>query len=241
MSKTFFISDVHLTAEDTPEEKEKEKKLLSFLKYFERNGERLIIVGDLFDFWFEYRTVIPRGHTRLLCALLNLKEQHKELHYVTGNHDFWMRDFLSSEFKMNIHQDNFSMLIDGKKFFIFHGDGTAKNDRGYRILKKIFRNKTNIFLYSLLHPDIGIPFAKWISSLSRKHTDQEEPPDDSDYLEKATQLFGNGFDYVLCGHLHYPKFQTFGNKIYVNLGDWINHFTYGEFENAKLNLKTWNT
>jgi UDP-2,3-diacylglucosamine hydrolase len=168
-----------------------------------------------------------------------LANQGKEIHYITGNHDFWMRDYLSSEFKIKIHLDKFTLSIGGKNFYIFHGDGLTKKDWGYRFLKKIFRNKYNILLYSLVHPDIGIPFAKWISNLSRQHTSQNSPPDDKDYLNKAFHLFENGYDYVICGHLHFPTFKKFEQKIYINLGDWINHFTYAEYKNNKLELKKW--
>ncbi len=241
MGKIFFISDVHLTTNYSKSEKQKEKRLLSFLDYVSHYGDRLFIVGDLFDFWFEYRTVIPRGYTNILCSLARLRELDKEIHYITGNHDFWMKDFLSQELKINIHIDNFDYMVENKKFYIFHGDGIAKNDRGYRLLKKIFRNKINIFLYSLIHPDIGIPLAKWISSLSRKHTFKDNAPQDLDYIQKAIKKFKQGYDFVICGHLHWPKYLTFGQKVYVNLGDWITHFSYAEYEDQQIKLLTWKT
>jgi UDP-2,3-diacylglucosamine hydrolase len=239
MPKSFFISDVHLTANHSELEKTKEKKLLSFLDYCAKYGERLIIVGDLFDFWFEYRTVIPRGFSRIFCALARLSDLQKDVHYITGNHDFWMRNYLTSEFQVHLHFDKFTPVIDQKKFYIFHGDGLAKNDYGYRILKKIFRNKINIFLYSLLHPDIGIPLAKRVSALSRKHTSKDGLPEDQDYFNKATDLFNEGYDIVVCGHLHSPKIKKVAQKTYLNLGDWIEHFTFAEYENGDLSLKTW--
>lgn len=239
MGSTFFISDVHLGMNRKKSEKLKERRLLSFLDYVAQYGERLFIVGDLFDFWFEYRTAIPIGFTSVLCALAQLRELGKEMHYIAGNHDFWMRNFLKNEFGITIHYDDVSTIIENRKFYLSHGDGLNKKDVGYRILKKVFRNRVNIFLYSLIHPDIGIPFAKWISSLSRKHTDSTAKLNDSDYIRAALQKFEAGYDYVIFGHLHTPKYQTFGQKVYINLGDWIEHFTYAEFDGENLKLLSW--
>ena len=239
MNSTFFISDVHLGMMPVKAEKWKERKLLAFLDHVAANGESLFIVGDLFDFWFEYRTVIPRGYTRVLCALSHLSELGKELHYIAGNHDFWMRDFLARELNFHIHMEPLDITIRGKRFYIHHGDGIASHDKGYRFLKRIFRNKINIFLYSLLHPDIGIPLAKWVSSLSRQHTTPQGVPDDTDYLQLAIQKFQEGFDFVIMGHLHMPNYQVIGEKVYMNLGDWIDHFTYGVFDGRELHLLRW--
>ncbi len=239
MGLSYFISDVHLGMANTKSERVKERKLLSFLDHVATTGDRLFIVGDLFDFWFEYRTVIPRGYTRVLCALNHLNELGKELHYIAGNHDFWMRDFLSREMHFRIHMDPLDCIVENKRFYINHGDGIARKDRGYRLLRRIFRNKINIFLYSLIHPDIGIPFAKWISSLSREHTAHGGVPNDTDYLQLAIEKFQEGFDFVVMGHLHMPNYQIIGEKVYVNLGDWIDHFTYAVFDGDSLELKRW--
>jgi UDP-2,3-diacylglucosamine hydrolase len=239
MQSTFFISDVHLGSSSAKKERIKEKRLISFLEYVAQNGERLFIVGDLFDFWFEYRSVIPKGYTGILCALSQLSDLGKEMHYIAGNHDFWMKDYLNKEFGIQIHFDELYYTINGKRFYLFHGDGIAKHDWGYRLLKRIFRNKFNIFLYSLVHPDLGIPLAKWVSSLSRQHTQPDGPPEDIDYIEKALEKFEEGCDYAIFGHLHYPKFQQFGQKVYVNLGDWIENFTYAEYDGTELKLLNW--
>ncbi len=239
MASSFFISDAHLGASTLKTEKMKEEKLLSFFDYISQNGERLFIVGDLFDFWFEYRTVIPKGYTRILSGLSRLFELGMEMHYIAGNHDFWMKNYLTHELGIIMHFDDLEYTIRKKKFYIFHGDGLAKNDVGYRLLKRIFRNRLNIFLYSLLHPDLGIPLARWVSSLSRKHTRQDLPPNDEDYLKLALKKFEEGFDYAIFGHLHSPKIQEFGQKIYVNLGDWIENFSYAEFDGRDLKLLEW--
>ncbi|HFE64838.1 hypothetical protein B1H10_01605 [candidate division KSB1 bacterium 4484_188] len=240
MGNSYFISDVHFGTKYSKSEKIKENSLLSFFDHVSQYGDRLFIVGDLFDFWFEYRQTIPRGYSRILCGLSNLRELGKEMHYIAGNHDFWMRDFLKKELNINLHFDELNYQLEGKKFYIFHGDGVAKGERGYRFLKKIFRNKINIFLYSLIHPDIGIPLAKWVSGLSRQHTANNQTPDETDYINLALRKFEEGFDYFIFGHLHAPRYQLFGQKVYLNLGDWINHFTYAVFDGEKIQLLSWN-
>lgn len=240
MGKTFFFSDVHLGAGNADTEKIKQKKLLSFLDYVAENGERLFILGDLFEFWFEYRTVIPRGYISVFSALERLQERGIDLHYVAGNHDLWVRDFWTEEMSVRVHFKPIEYTISGKRFFLHHGDGVFKKDRTYRLLKRVFRNRTNIFLYSLLHPDVGIPLAKWAANLSRNHQ-KDEPFEDDDYRELAAKKFSDGFDYAIFGHLHHPLLEDFGNKFYVNLGDWMGHFTYGVFDGEKFQLLKWDS
>ncbi len=239
MNKAYFFSDVHLGMSSSKSERIKEKRLLAFLDHVAADADYVFIVGDLFDFWFEYRTVIPRGYTRVLSALHNLRELGKEMHYIAGNHDFWMRDYLSKELDIQVHFDALEIALGEKRFYIHHGDGIAKHDKGYRLLKRVFRNPVSIFLYSVIHPDLGIPLAKWVSNLSRNHTGRQGPPDDRDYRELAQQQFLEGFDYVIFGHLHTPNLQTFGKKVYVNLGDWIEHFTYAVFDGQNMHLEKW--
>jgi UDP-2,3-diacylglucosamine hydrolase len=239
MASTFFFSDAHLGASPLKTERIKEQKLLSFFEHVAQNGERLFIVGDLFDFWFEYRSVIPKGYSRVLCGLGRLSDLGTEMHYIAGNHDFWMRSYLPSEFGIQMHFDEVEYTIAGKRFYLNHGDGLARDDWSYRLLKRIFRNRINIFLYSLLHPDLGIPLARWVSSLSRRHTRQDKPPADQDYINKALVKFEQGFDCAVFGHLHSPRFQEFGQKIYINLGDWIENFSYAEFDGKEIRLLEW--
>jgi len=240
MAKSFFFSDAHLGTRKSKSEKERQNKVLEFLDHVAREGKQLFIVGDLFDFWFEYRSTIPRGYTHILAALIRLRALDIEIHYIAGNHDFWMRDFLTTELDIPVHFDFLAHSLNGKKFFIQHGDGLSKKDVGYRMLKKIFRNKFNIFLYGLLHPDIGIPIAKAISSLSRKHSSQKENSrDDSDYLDTAIKRLNEGYDFVVLGHLHQPCIKNINRKTYINLGDWITHFTYAVFDGKELRLLKW--
>lgn len=239
MKNTYFISDAHIGTPEKELEALKEQKLLSFLEHVGENGQRLFIVGDLFDFWFEYKTVIPRGYTSILYSLWRLKNIGVELHYLAGNHDFWMQDYLPKELGIRLHFDELDYTINGKRFYILHGDGLARNDRGYRMMKRIFRNRTNIFLYSLLHPNVGIPLAKWVSSLSRQHNRKVLPQSDDEYIKLAQQKFDEGYDYTIFGHLHSPRYEQFSGKIYINLGDWIRHFSYAVYDGNEIKLLNW--
>jgi len=157
MKNIFFFSDVHLGLQDRQQEKEKEQRLLSFLAHVEEHAEQLFIMGDLFDYWFEYKYVVPRGYHHVISKLGMLVEHGVKVHYLAGNHDFWLRDFFPNDLGIPVYREPFAIDLRGKKFFLHHGDGLATRDTGYRILKKILRNRVNIFLYSLFHPDWTAP------------------------------------------------------------------------------------
>src|SRR6266498_2202648 len=156
----YFFSDVHLGLKSPEIEKQKERKLIDFLEHISNDAKRVFIVGDLFDCWIEYRKVVPKGYFRTLAVLNKMYESGIQIDFLSGNHDFWLNTYLRDEVGLKIHYDNLIVELEGRKFFMPHGDGLAKNDIGYRIIKKILRNKINQFLYSLLHPDIGITLAQ---------------------------------------------------------------------------------
>jgi UDP-2,3-diacylglucosamine hydrolase len=239
MRPSYFISDIHLGMKNNKETEEaREKLFVSFLKKIEQESENLFIVGDLFDFWFEYKHAIPRGHHRTLAQLSNLVESGVNVYYILGNHDYWTDGFLEKEVGVKVFYEPLEFKISDKKFFLCHGDGIAKRDVGYRMLKKIFRNKFNITLYKFLHPDIGIPFAKVVSGTSRHYNQIREFHGwDEDYLNSAKQKFLEGFDYVVMGHRHKPKIIEVDKKFYVDLGDWIYNYTYGKFDGEKFYIE----
>ena len=237
MSLTYFISDIHLGAKSEKEEEERVSKFLNFLKEIENKAQKIFIVGDLFDFWFEYKYVIPKRHFSVLYQLKQFQEKNIEVHYFTGNHDFWLGDFFSAEMRIIIHENDWSGTIDGKKFYLYHGDGIAKRDSGYRFMKKILRNKTNLKIYRWLHPDLGIPFARFISGSSRLYTDRIDLKDNEDYIEFARGKFEEGYDYVIMGHRHDPLEINENGKKYINLGDWLVNFSYAVFDGKSLELK----
>ena len=240
MAKFFFISDVHLGAGGESVEQEKYGKLTSFLNYINSPGNQLFIVGDLFDFWFEYKHVVPKHYFAILFQISKLIENDVAVHFFPGNHDCWIRDFFPKQLGVFVHPEEYSMELQSKRIYFFHGDGISKKDTGYRILKKIFRNPVNVFLYRLLHPDLGIPLAKFMAMGSRKHTAGKDFGDADDYLNFAVSKFEQGFDCVIIGHSHKPLLKIIGSNTYINLGDWIQNFSYGKLENGNLTLHFWN-
>ncbi len=238
MRKIYFFSDAHLGLSSKEEERHKERTLVRFLDSIGRDGEELFIVGDLFDFWFEYRTVVPKGYFRLFTKLADLTENGVKVSYLAGNHDFWIKNYFHDELGIQIFPEPIERILHGKRFYIHHGDGLLKNDTGYRILKRILRNKTNIFLFSLLHPDLTARIAHWSSNTSRKHTSKRSF-EETDMMEFAKRKIDEGVDYVVMGHNHTPTFRNFGKGIYVNLGDWIEENTYAVFDGNSLVLKKW--
>ena len=241
MEKVFFISDIHFGAGTEAEEQKKLAQLTSFFRFINQPGNQLYIVGDLFDFWFEYQHVVSNQYFKILYRIYQLIENNVIVHFLPGNHDSWIRNFFTEQIGIIVHPDIFPSEMQSKKVFLFHGDGISKQDTGYRILKKIFRNRVNIFFYRLVHPDIGIPFAKLMSMGSRKHTAGRQFDDEQDYLDYAIEKFNQGYDYVIVGHSHRPLFKKVNNHVLLNLGDWINHFSYGKLEGGSLTLNYWNS
>jgi UDP-2,3-diacylglucosamine hydrolase len=196
------------------------------LKLVKSDGDRLVILGDLFDFWFLYRHAIPKDQHQMLCMLNDLKHNGIEIDYISGNHDFWMGDFFETQLGINLHRDFLDMVYEGKKLHFIHGDGLAKADRGYRFLKRVLRNRFNIWLYRKLPPDWAIPLAKKVSGSSRNYTSRRDHTFTADYELYADNKLNSGYDIVAIGHLHIPVLKKSDNGIYVNTGDFIAHFSY---------------
>ncbi len=237
MKAIFFISDAHLGFDNKDVEANRVSLLLRFLEYVEKNGRMLVIIGDLFDFWFEYKSVIPRKYFNILFELKRMRDQNIKIHYVTGNHDFWMNNFWEEQVGVVVHKNPFEFESNSKKFYIAHGDGLAKKDIGYRILKRILRHPFNVRLFRLVHPDLGFAAARFFSRLSRNHRVFQD--EDREYIAFSKARFEEGFDCVLMGHTHRPCVCHEKDQIYVNTGDWIDHFSYAEFNGERLMLKYW--
>jgi UDP-2,3-diacylglucosamine hydrolase len=236
--KIYFFSDAHLGLGTKEEDHQRELRLVRFLDSIEHDAEQIFIVGDLFDYWFEYRTVVPKNYFRLFSKLAELKDHNIRLYFIVGNHDFWVKDYFHTELGMEVHLDPMETDIRGKRFLLHHGDGLLKDDLGYRILKKILRNKINIFLFSLIHPDITGWIARWSSRTSRQYTTNRTYEGDG-MVEFAKQKFQEGFDFIVMGHNHVASYQKIGHGTYVNLGDWIFENTYAVFDGKKMDLKKW--
>jgi len=240
VNKTYlFISDIHLGLQSKEIEKNKERILVRFLEFAQDNCSELFIVGDLFDYWFEYKRVYQKGFFRTLTALQDLTEKGIKVHYFIGNHDFMHANFFKDEIGVKMYDDQLDVVLNGKKFFIAHGDGMVKNDLGYNILKKILRNKTLQKLYSWLHPDLGISLASRTSKTSRDYTAKKDYGDVDGLFEAAKMKIDEGYDYVLFGHLHKRCFEQYKKGYYINLGSWLDSPCYGRFENSKFEIVDW--
>ncbi|MGB5288752.1 MAG: UDP-2,3-diacylglucosamine diphosphatase [Ignavibacteriaceae bacterium] len=232
----FFISDIHLGLQNKAEENEKEKKLIEFFNFAGTNCDELFIVGDLFDYWFEYKRVYQKGYYRTLSALKDLSERKIKFHYFIGNHDFLHRDFFKKEFGALMYPDSLSTELNGKRFFIAHGDGLVINDTGYNILKWVLRNKFFQWLYSLVHPDLGIAFASKTSKSSRSYTEKKDYGEIDGLFEAAKKKIDEGFDFVIFGHLHKRLLVKYKEGTYINLGSWLDRPCYGVFRNQKFEI-----
>lgn len=240
MSSYFFFSDAHLGSTARDDDKYRQKMVLDFLDYAGERAAGLYIVGDLFDFWFEYRHAIPSSNFPVLAKLHELSRSGLPIDYLAGNHDLWLGDFLQNEVGVKVHHDGIIRTLHGTKCFIVHGDGIAARDGGYRFMKKIFKSKANIFLFRLLHPDLGVKLAKSLSHTSRQV--RENPYSwEADYKAYAEARFADGFDAVIMGHTHKPLFEKIGTSHFINLGDWMDHFTYCEITSEGPSLHRWPT
>lgn len=235
---SYFFSDAHLGIGTPEADQQKERRLVSFLETVRSDGKELFIVGDLFDYWFEYRSVVPKGYVRLLGTLASLTDAGIAITYLAGNHDFWMRGYLTQELGISVQSEAIERTLGGKRFYLCHGDGLDPLDRGYRFLKRVFRNRLNIALFSMLHPDCATKVARWSSRTSRKHTG--ERPREYHYLQEyAARKIGEGYDVVIMGHSHVPAIQQLNGGTYVNLGDWMQHDTYAVFDGRSVTLHHW--
>jgi len=234
----YFFSDVHLGLENVEKEKLKETKLIEFLNKVQEDAKEIFIVGDLFDCWIEYKQVVPRGYYKLLTKISEITDIGIKINYIAGNHDFWKGNYFQEEFGIQICHTHIEREIGGKKFFIHHGDGFAYNDLGYRILKKVLRSNLSQKIYSVLHPDIGIWLARGSSTTSRNHTNEKDYSKRDGMKDFAFRKIDAGFNYVIMGHRHNPQMTAHNGGYYINLGDWIEYFTYGIFKNNTFELKT---
>ena len=238
--KIYFISDVHLGTSDNGSERLKRHMLQTFFEHLQKDAAKLYILGDFFDFWFEYKHAIPKQCIEGVHWLMRLIDCGVSIHYLSGNHDHWIQDFFERQMGISTYPESCKIEVDGKKIFLYHGDGISSLDKSYRVIKAILRNKFNISLYRWLHPDVGIPLANTLSRLSKeKDRDFQKYVNDPSIDIFLREKFMDDIDIIIMGHHHQPKEELFQDKKYINLGDWIHHFTYGEFSDNTVTLKTW--
>jgi UDP-2,3-diacylglucosamine hydrolase len=234
----FFLSDAHLGAEPEPIASRQKESFLALCEKIAQEHGALVLNGDLFDFWYEWKTVVPKQYFWLLHALRKLVEQGCEVHLLPGNHDFRLHGFLEQEVGIRTHRDALSLQIAEQKLFVFHGDGLLKSDHGYRFIRRVFRNPVSQKVFSWLHPDLGMWLARGTSQQSRNAT-KGNPAEDKDYMEFALKKIDEGFSGVVLGHAHRPQEIQHNGGTYVNLGDWIYHYTYAVHDGKSLQLKRW--
>ncbi len=242
----YFASDLHLGVDARLPSAERERL---FVKWLEEvvavDGDALYLMGDVFEFWFEYRHVVPRGYVRLLGKLAQLRDAGLEIHYFTGNHDLWMRDYFRVELGIPLHHRPEQREFDGAKFLIGHGDGLGPGDKGYKRMKKVFRNPLAQWTYARLHPNFAIALARRIADVSRSHTgtreDQYFGADKEwlvQYCERKLAQFPQ-IEYFIFGHRHLPIDLTLSNhrSRYLNLGDWLKYQSYAKWDGQRLSLQ----
>ncbi len=242
--KIYFASDQHFGA-PTPESSFlREKKFISWLDEVKIDAEAIFLLGDLFDFWFEYKTVVPKGFIRVLGKLAEIKDLGIPIYFFVGNHDLWMHDYFEKELQIPVYFDNKEFTFGDKTFLIGHGDGKGPGDKGYKRMKKVFIHPLSKWLYRWLHPDIGMRLAQYLSvknKLISGDSDVQFLGEDNEWLVlySKRKLETKHYNYLIFGHRHLPMVLSVGeNSEYVNLGDWISYFTYGVFDGTTFELKT---
>ena len=238
----YFLSDAHLGSLAIPHGRMQERRLVRFLDEIKPTAEAIYLLGDMFDFWYEYRHAVPKGYTRFLGKLSELTDSGVEVHYFTGNHDIWAYDYLEKECGVIIHRKPLTLDLYGKTFFLAHGDGMGDPDKSFKIIRYIFHNKICQKLFTWLHPDLSIAFGlQWAKHSRIKHDLNGEPAymgEDKEHLVLfAKQYIAThpNIDYFIFGHRHIELDLVLPvNSRVVILGDWISQFTYAVFDGERL-------
>jgi len=241
--KIFFASDFHLGLSAGTPPLEREKKVVNWLNTIAPDAKEIYLLGDIFDFWWEYKLVVPRGFTRFLGTVSSLTDSGIPIHFFTGNHDMWVGDYLSGECGLIIHTTPITTVLNGKKFYLAHGEGLGTKDMGYKILLSIFRNKPLRILYSALHPSIGVGIGlKWSinSRLGKGITTEFRGEDNEDLIRYSRYILKHEkIDYFIFGHRHLSMSYKLGEGAeIIFLGDWIENGNFAEWDG---NVLTYNT
>ncbi len=240
--KIFFLSDFHLGAPGVAASLVREKKIIRFLDEIKSSAAVIYILGDIFDFWYEYKNVVPKGYIRLLGKLAELTDAGISIHVFIGNHDMWMSGYFEQELNIPVYHEPQILTFNNKRFYIGHGDGLGPGDNGYKFIKKIFRNPLSKWLFGWIHPDIGIEIANYLSKKSRQKTgstDEHFLGEENEWLIIYSKelIKKDNFDFLIFGHRHLPiDIHLSEQSRYINLGDWITHFTYAEFDGNNVKL-----
>ena len=245
--KIYFLSDFHLGAPNITESLTREKKIIRFLDGIKHDATEIFILGDLFDFWYEYRKVVPKGYVRILGKLAEITDAGIPVHFFVGNHDMWMTDYFQKELNIPVFFEPKEFIFNGRHFLIGHGDGLGPGDQGYKFIKKVFRNKSCQWLFGILPPYIGMGIAGYFSRKSRAQTGQSDEVflgEDKEWLIQYCKevLSKKHYHYFVFGHRHLPlDIKLAENSRYLNLGDWIKYDSYAVFDGQDMVLKYYNS
>ena len=240
--KIYFASDNHLGAPTVAESKPREAKFVQWLNTIKADAGAIFLLGDLFDFWFEYKKVVPKGFVRTLGKLAELRDSGIPIYFFVGNHDLWMDDYFQTELNIPVYHHPLEVECNGKRFLIGHGDGLGPGDKGYKRMKKVFTNPFCKWLFRWLHPDIGVRLAQYLSVKNKLISGAEDVRflgEDNEWLVQycKRKLETQHYDYFLFGHRHLPMTIKVGEgSTYINTGDWIHYFTYAVFDGEELKL-----
>ena len=243
--KVYFASDNHLGLEAKLSTKERERIFVDWLDNVRRDASAIYLLGDLFDFWFEYKRVVPKGFVRVLGKIAEISDSGIPITFFVGNHDLWMKDYFQKELGVTIHFNPIEIKINETVFMVGHGDGLGPGDYGYKRMKKIFKNTFFQWLFRLIHPDFGIWIGNYFSQKNRFISGEEDLKflgEKNELLVKycKSKLEQKYYNYFIFGHRHLPLEIDLGKQSkYINLGDWITHFTYGVFDGRSFYLEKW--
>jgi len=242
--KVYFSSDNHLGAPTAEASKPREQKFLRWLDHIRPNAHAIFLMGDLFDFWFEYKTVVPKGFVRVLGKLAEFRDSGIEIYFFVGNHDLWMSGYFEKELGIPVYHDPKIFTINDSVFFLGHGDGLGPKDKGYKRMKKIFRDPFFQWLFRWVHPDIGVRLGHYFSVKNKLISGDEDQVflgEENEWLVAYAKrkLETAHYDYFIFGHRHLPMEVDLGQQAtYFNLGDWISHYTFGVFNGKTFQLET---
>jgi UDP-2,3-diacylglucosamine hydrolase len=240
-NKIYFASDFHLGAGSYASSREREDRLVRWLDLIKFDAAEVFLMGDVFDFWFEYKTVVPKGYIRFLGKLAELSDLGIKLYFFKGNHDMWMFDYFTRELGATIISDELEIERSGKKFFLHHGDGLGPGDQFYKFLKKFFRSNFCQWLFARIHPNLGVGVANYWSSHSRIANDKKEDRkiEEQEWLVIFSRdlLKTHFYDYLIFGHRHLPlDIQLNAQSRYINLGEWVASYSYAVFDGETVTL-----
>lgn len=241
--KIYFASDFHLGVPDHARSLEREKKIVRWLDEIKNDAEEIFLLGDMFDFWFEYKRAVPRGYVRLLGKLAEISDSGIPLHIFTGNHDMWIFDYLPAELNAKLYRKPVVREFKGKKFLIGHGDGLGPGDKGYKFIKKIFASKVCQWLFARFHPNFGLWLGNYFSKTSRVangESDEKFTGENNEWLFifAKDKLKTEHFDYFIFGHRHLPlDLKVNETSRYINTGEWIKSNSYAVFDGSELELR----